>query len=112
MKDNDILKDKSLKEMPFCVPDGYFEKMKLGIKSGSRMGHEVHDFLRSAMSYAAVAAITALLVVAGGLILERNSQKDISEAEGLYADSKVMTEEDIIEYVIYTGIEVEEIEQY
>lgn len=112
MKNNDILKDKSLKDMPFSVPDGYFEKMKICVKSGSGMGQKVHDFLRQAMSYAAVAAITALLVVAGGLFLERNSEKDISEAEGLYADSMVLTEEDIIEYLIYTGVEVEEIEQY
>ena len=124
--DKDILKSESrLKSMPYDTPEGYFAEMKQGMKAKSNPMAE-----RKAIRLVpqlAFAAMFALLVAAGGFFIGRNSVSDFSEedylvysdeeiietvcdTENLYADA--ITDEDIIEYLIYIGAEIDELEQY
>ncbi len=115
----DILDNKSLKVTPYDVPDGYFENLQKSIceKTGSTSA-------RRWPTYAAIAASFALLLAAGGWIFSNTanagfSQEDyivfsddmtntvLLEESELYAEAA--TEDDIIEYLIYTGTEIEEL---
>lgn len=117
----DILNDKSLKSMPYDLPEGYFEGLKKDLKECRK---DRRSGLKRFTPYAAMAAMFALLVAAGGFFLERASEEEFSqedhiafsdemtsimydEMEEQYADA--MTEDDIIEYLIYTGTEIDEL---
>ena len=73
----------------------------------------------------AIAAAAALLIAAGTFLLERESESDLTqedyivfsedmtntifyETDEIYAEA--VTEDDIIEYLIYTGVDVEDLE--
>ena len=121
----DILKDNiSLKQEPYSLPEGYFEELKEALKSRktSANGSEKKPLV------ATIAATFAVLLAAGGFFLSRLSvqeeftmedylvfSEDMTNAiysystEEQYADA--ISEDDIIEYLIYTGVEVEYIEQ-
>lgn len=114
----DILKDKSLRTMPYDVPEGYFE----GLRQSLSQKKERQTARLS--KYIAVAASFALLVTAGGWFLSSRTQSDLSyedyivfsddmtntimyEEEQWYAEAA--TEEDMIEYLIYIGAEIDEL---
>ena len=126
----DILQDNNLRQMPYSTPDGYFEGLKAGLKmipvrekSGTRV-------LRKVVRYTAIAASVALLFTAGRFIFGKLAGADEFTEEDYivfsdemtnaiyqesyteqYASTQKLTEEDLIEYRIDIGVEIEELEQ-
>ena len=126
-KENDILKDcMELKQMPYKVPEGYFESFKAeAVKPVVRK----LSFWNRMAPYAAMAAVFVFLVTAGTLLLEKSvPQYQMTEEDYLMFSDNMMTsiayemefgdqladaqisEEDIINYLIYTGVTPEHIE--
>lgn len=127
-KVQDILTtQKELKESPFLVPDGYFESFKERAMTVSSV--RVASPWRRSIPYMAVAASLAFILSVGSFIkseLDRNSivtdedyilfsNSFVSTAEYdsedayHFAEAELM-DEDIIEYLIYTGESPESIE--
>ena len=126
-KENDILKDcRELKENPFTVPEGYFESFKT--EARKPMVRKV-NFMDRIAPYAAVAAKFVFLVTVGTLFLDNTtSEYEMTEEDYvLFSDSMMnslayemgymsqtaeaeISEEDIINYLIYTGVTAEQIE--
>ena len=124
---NDILKDcTELKQMPFSVPEGYFDSFKNA--NSVPVARKVGLWNRMA-PYAAMAAVFVSLVAAGTFLLERSTpQYQMTEEDYvMFADNMMNTiayemeygdqiaeaslsEEDIINYLIYTGVSAELIE--
>lgn len=133
----DILEsEKKLKEMPFSVPDGYFDNMQRQVmkRIGAPAANPVLS-ARKSITYrilqAAAAAAMAAAVVMGGVSLSGNisdsraEERMINESffytEMMPADTDILydsdsyvyiadtgpSEEDIIEYLIYSGTPVE-----
>ncbi len=111
--------------MPYSTPEGYFEGLKAGLKM-------IPTRERSTpwRRYAGIAAAAAILLTAGGFIAGRLSGRtEFSEEDYIvfsddmtnaiyqesyseqYAETQQLTEDDLIEYLIYTGVEIEEIEE-
>ena len=122
----DILtSQKELKERPFTVPDGYFEAFKTETMRTSIV--QVMSPWRKAIPYIAVAASLALLFGVGSGLNESKIYDEFSTedyilfsdtmirtiyddtATSQYADAELM-DEDIFEYLIYTGESPESIE--
>ena len=108
----DILnKELSLKEMPYSIPDGYFD----GTKTRLKMIPKEHTAparrttIKSFLLYTATAAAIAFLLTAGGFFFGRITE---TETRHIVAKVNTMTNEDIIEYLIYTDTELEDLEQY
>lgn len=125
-KDMDILSNSpNLKEMPFSTPEGYFDKLKDDLRKPQP--RQVGTWERVS-PYAAVAAVFVLLVSAGTFILEKSTPSvDMTQEDYiLFSDNLTNTigyihsepqiadaeiyDEDIINYLIYSGITVEEVE--
>ena len=125
-KNRDILADNpKLKEQVYSVPDGYFS----GFKAGMTPYASVEPSLaRRLVPYLSLAAVFIFLVTAGTFFLQQTTPADEFTQEdfilyssnisgiGLYeeepdqlADAGI-ADEDIIEYLIYSGISAEEIE--
>ena len=124
----DILtSQKELKERPFSVPDGYFEAFKAGAVRKSTI--TAASPLRRMVPYMAAAASLALLFGVGLSLNESFKSRDVLSTEDyiLFSDSMIHTiydddastyqyadaelmDEDIIEYLIYTGESPESIE--
>ena len=113
-----ILKDNTeLKSMPFTVPEGYFEGLKAELKTIPKQAKPARvvkwkPFVR----FASIAAVIAALITAGAFFLGKDGEDAgftvIQEDAGYYADLQSLTEDDIIEYLISTGVELEDIEPY
>ena len=126
-KENDILKDSlELKQMPFTVPEGYFEVFK---EANARPVARKVSLWNCIAPYAAMAAVFVSLVTTGTFLLERSMpQYDMTEEDYvLFSDNMMNTiayemeygsqlaeaevsSEDIINYLIYTGVSAEHIE--
>ena len=126
-KENDILKDcMELKQMPYKVPEGYFESFKA--EAVKPLVRNINFWNRMA-PYAAMAAVFVFLVTAGTFLLERSvPQYQMTEEDYLMFSDNMMTsiayeleygdqladaqisDEDIINYLIYTGVTPEHIE--
>ena len=125
-KNRDILADNpKLKKQVYSVPDGYFS----GFKAGMTPYASVEPSLaRRLVPYLSMAAVFIFLVTAGTFFLQQTTPADEFTQEdfilyssnisgiGLYeeepdqlADAGI-ADEDIIEYLIYSGISAEEIE--
>lgn len=125
-KNRDILAyNPKLKEQVYSVPDGYFS----GFKAGMTPYASVEPSLaRRLVPYLSMAAVFIFLVTAGTFFLQQTTPADEFTQEdfilyssnisgiGLYeeepdqlADAGI-ADEDIIEYLIYSGISAEEIE--
>ena len=126
-KENDILKDcMELKQMPYKVPEGYFESFKAEtvIPSVRKL-----SFWNRMAPDAARAAVFVFRVTAGTFLLERSApQYQMTEEDYLMFSDNMMTsiayeleygdqladaqisDEDIINYLIYTGVTPEHIE--
>lgn len=122
----DILKSPDLRKNPFSVPEGYFsdcqKKALKNIESANR--HSVPW-----RWLVPVAAAAAVLMFAGNYIFKNSLQKDYSQEDYMvfssefintvygmtdderYAEAEI-SDEDIIEYLIGTGVEAEIIEIY
>lgn len=125
----DILLDcQELKKMPFTVPEGYFESFKEEIRKP--MVQKL-SFRKIVMPYIAVAAMFAFMVTTGTLLLERSTPEYQMTEEDyfMFSDNMMNTiayemeygtqfaeaeinDEDIINYLIYTGVTAEQIEFY
>ena len=122
----DILADRpELKKMPYSMPAGYLESFKSQIKPSSRMyGHVT--FRERIVPYLSLAAVFVFIVAAGTFFLQHSSAEEFThedylvfstymtddgyfEESGQLADAGI-DDEDIIEYLIYSGISAEEIE--
>lgn len=107
--DMDILKDKTkLKDNPFVVPDGYFEAMReralLVPEIQETRSRKIRRILVPVFSVAASIA----LVFFGMLLFD--GRRTASE-HYLYSDNAAtpLSSDEIIEYLIYTGASVEDI---
>ena len=122
----DILQNNSLRQQPYSIPEGYFDELKSSLKT-----IPVQNRRRRFQPWIwTAAAAAAILIAAGSFFLGRYSNEDdlteedyIAYSEELtgiiydegteqYADASSMTEDEIIEYLIYTGVEIEELEEY
>ena len=126
-KENDILRDcAELRQMPYTVPEGYFESFKA---EAVRPVVRKLDFWNRFAPYAAMAAVFVFLVTAGTFLLERSTpQYRMTEEDYMMFSDNIMTtiayemeygyqlaeaeisDEDIINYLIYTGVTPEHIE--
>ena len=128
----DILKStRELKSLPYSVPDGYFDRMKADMVSFVTGRDERQKPLVARLApYAAVAAAFLFLVTAGTFILEKTTPaRDQAEIDEFYFYSNMIPvtdpyavetiqedrygeiqDEDIIEYLIYSGVTAEVIE--
>lgn len=125
--DRDILAAKSeLKNMPYSVPEGYFETFKA--QAVPYREKEI-GLVGRLMPYVAMAAVFVFLVTAGTFFLQRTSPAEefthedflvfssgISNSEYYESMNQIadadLADEDIIAYLIYSGIRAEEIELY
>lgn len=127
MNEKDILTQrKELKKSPYSVPEGYFRTFKEQMhKVTAQTGHSLW---RSSAAYIAAAACTALLITFGTVMAEslRPEEEYSLEDYILFSDHLIssyyeateqvvevgLQDEEIIEYLIYTGISPETIELY
>ena len=114
-----ILKDsKELKSMPFTVPEGYFEGLKAELKMIPKQQTKPSKVIkwRPFVRFASIAAVVAALIAAGAFFLEKNDEVTdftvVHEEADYFADLQSLTEDDIIEYLISTGVELDDIEPY
>ena len=123
----DILRDTPhLKVTPYDVPEGYFDRLKQDLKINQPATVLVAPW-KKISQYVAIAATFAMLIAAGGFFLTKNSDTDFSEEdyivfsnnltntlsydyEEFYAEAESVEIEDIVEYLIYIGADVESIE--
>lgn len=135
--EKDILTgNEGLKKMPFRVPEGYFDGLEARIHA--RIAEETAPVKRRPLrgrifrrpAYLSAAAVLAI-IVAGGLLMSRgNMQEDdwseeqyalyrdvdiipVTEPESIWLSSyeetsDTLSTEDIIDYLVYIGIEPEE----
>ena len=130
MKTNrqDILtSQKELKDRPFAVPEGYFESF--WSEMSALTAAKAPNPWKKSMPYMAVAAAFALFFAVGTLLKEFSNPTDTYSQEEyiLFSDNLISTEdyedsiaeqfadaelmeEDIIQYLIYIGAELESIE--
>lgn len=125
-KKRDILAENSgLRIRPFTVPEGYFESFKADMKQMAQP--QQTTLLQKLMPYASIAAVFVFLVTAGTLFLQKHTPvEEFTQEDYLVfshnpmnveyyenmdqiADAEIAAE-DIIEYLIYSGITPEEIE--
>ena len=121
----DILKDNAqLKKMPFSTPDCYFEDLRHNLKTQQRENTRKN----LGRGWELTAAMITLLLTAGTFFLARTgtdmdfteedylvfsddiSTEVIYDSSQLYAYSESLTDEEIIQYLIDTGWEIEDIE--
>ncbi|MBE6217900.1 MAG: hypothetical protein E7124_07645 [Bacteroidales bacterium] len=125
--DMDIFQDSpELKKMPFSVPESYFDIRKAELKKPQAKKMSIWGRISP---YAAVAAVFIFMVSAGTFFLEQTTPaQDMTEEDYLlFSDNMTISaiyemeedgqiaeagiaDEDIIEYLIYSGITAEEIE--
>ncbi len=122
-KERDILAERpELRKMPYNTPEGYFEEFKSQMKPNTR------PLWKRVLPYVSVAASAALLLAGGLLLSQRSSIDDEFTHEDYlvfsnsminpeyyeyeseqYADAEIAND-DIIDYLIYSGVTAEEIE--
>lgn len=113
----------SLRNNPYTVPEGYFETVRTEVK---RVRQEPAVTIWSRLApYASLAAVFVSIFAAGSLLFNRNEQEMTQEDYLLFSEHFLTTYEmenslqfaeaeiednDIVEYLIYTGTTAEEIE--
>lgn len=120
----DILADPQLRRQAYTAPEGYFEEFRSQMKPYRRAQHNWTEKLVPLVS---MAATFILMVTAGTFFLQRTipseeftqedflvfsndvSRIDYYEEMDHIADAGI-ADEDIIEYLIYSGVSAEEIE--
>ena len=124
----DILMDKALKGNPYSTPEGYFDSFKVKAESFTRPKTVSVNIWQQLKSYVAVAAMFIFMVTAGTFFLKKTTpiedfdHEDYivfsegyfdfevdTENEEQYADADISAD-DIIEYLIYIGVNEETIE--
>lgn len=116
--ERNILDNPELKSTPFIIPEGYFEGLKTDLKMIPKQLEKQTKVVKwkTFIRFASIAAVVAALITAGAVFLDKSNDDTgftvIQEETDYFADLESLTEEDIIEYLISTGIELEDIEQY
>lgn len=110
--DMDILKDKArLKDNPFVVPEGYFEAMR---ERASRVPEiqEVHSRKVRRILVPVLSAAASIALILSGMLLFDGRMA--APEHTLYSDNvaTAMSSDEIIEYLIYTGTSVEDVNMY
>lgn len=125
--DKDILASHNeLKNMPYSVPEGYFYSFKTTMSKAKRQ--ERPALWRTAVPYFAAAAALTLLLTLGVTMSDSSQKEDITPEDYiLFSDNLIsaslydtpaygqtveagLKDEEIIEYLIYTGVSPEIIE--
>jgi hypothetical protein len=98
-------------KLPFSTPEGYFDQVKTRLKAiPQQESIQIKERpVKRFVLLSAIAAAVALLLTAGGFFLGRISEERSWE---MLASGDTITDEDIIEYLIYIGAEIEDIELY
>jgi hypothetical protein len=98
-------------KLPFSTPEGYFDQVKTRLKAiPQQESIQIKERpVKRFVLLSAIAAAVALLLTAGGFFLGRISEERSWE---MLASGETITDEDIIEYLIYIGAELEDIEEY
>ena len=132
MKDSErnIMYDDSLRKCPYSVPEGYFDSLKeRAAKFAQPAPAPVFQFKRVLYTAISMAAMFIIMVTAGTFFLkgvtpgEDMTQEDYMVFTDGYIDLELyddglseqyaeasITDEDIVEYLIYTGVSEEFIE--
>ena len=127
----DILQEPKLKKMPYSIPEGYFEKMKAEARKCTEPV-PVHISIWTRLApYAGIAAMFLFILTLGKLFVGQKAAdtagtltEDISTYEDYLVFSDIpdiylnepeteeegIADEDIIEYLIYIGATIEDIE--
>ena len=133
--ENDILQSEGLKKSPFMVPEGYFNSLTDKVTANARtVERESTPAFRRLTPYMALAASFLILVSIGGWILRKASpsmqEEGIQEwllseyvlpqtepfviydtEDFLEDEQEELSQEDIISYLIYEGVYVENYQQ-
>lgn len=111
---NDILNNKSLKATPHKAPEGYFEGLQKSLKKHAQAPEKAFTWKRLT-PYVSMAAMFASIFALGTFFLdkgttpEKENEVTVIKEEYYPQYAEVMTEDDIIEYLIYSDIELEEL---
>lgn len=114
-KEKDILENGKLKEAPFKVPEGYFENLAVHVEA--RRKAEERGLMHRLTPYLAIAASFAAITLAGTAVIRLTAPKEVVEAttaSTYYSQNTAgqgMTEDDIINYLIYAGISADELNE-
>ena len=127
--EKDILKDPSLRECPYKAPEGYFDAFKVKAAGYAKpVAAPRREKRRILFTIASVAASFILLFTVGTLLLNNSgtdygmTQEDYlvfsdsysdfgiyEDNDEQYADASI-SDDDIIEYLIYIGVSEEVLE--
>lgn len=122
----DILAERpDLRKSPYTMPEGYLESFRSDIIAQTAR-HETVTFRERIVPILSLAAVFVFLVTAGTFFLQHSSAEEFTQEDyfifstymtddGFYEESGQLADagigdEDIIEYLIYSGISAEEIE--
>ena len=129
--EKDILQEPKLKKMPYSIPEGYFEKMKAEARKCTEPAPMHISIWTRLAPYAGIAAMFLFILTLGKLFAGQQDAdtagrltEDISTYEDYLVFSDMpdiylnepeteeegIADEDIIEYLIYIGATVEDIE--
>lgn len=126
-KEQDILRD--LKSMPYDIPEGYFSSLRENMRPWEQKSAE-HSAIRKLSPYLSLAAMFVLIALAGTLLVRKPQSGEemqlydylyycdlipVTEPESIYyteydESDGGLSEENIIDYLIYTGTSLESIE--
>lgn len=121
---SDILNNKSFKDIHCSTPEGYFPSLQQRLKDIPTPS-EAPGTWKKVAPHLALAAMFAAIVTVGTILLSRTAAEDeLTEEDYLvfsedamntifYDDgdlyAETITEDDVIEYLIHTGTEIEEL---
>lgn len=129
--EKDILQEPKLKKMPYSIPEGYFEKMKAEARKCTEPAPGHISIWTRLAPYAGIAAMFLFILTLGKLFVGQQDAdtagtltEDISTYEDYLVFSDIpdvylnepeteeegIADEDIIEYLIYIGATIEDIE--
>lgn len=129
--EKDILQEPKLKKMPYSIPEGYFEKMKAEARKCTEPAPMHISIWTRLAPYAGIAAMFLFLLTLGKLFVgqqDADTAGTLTEDISTYEDYLVFSDmpdiylnepeteeegiadEDIIEYLIYIGATIEDIE--
>ena len=103
-EEQDILQNTQLKNSPFEVPENYFSALNKNLCEIPKRHRS--NSARKWVTYTAIAATFTLLIAGAGILLNW----DRNNSYNGYAEAQELTEDDIIEYLIYTGVILEDFE--
>lgn len=114
--ERDILNNPELRKSPYTVPEGYFDSLRKEVSGYVRPVAVKVSLWQRLAPLAAVAAMFIIMVTAGTFFLRSTSpedgitQEDYIVFAGDYSADAGVSEDDIIEYLIYTGVSEDIIE--